>query len=338
MGIVGDAMIIFSILLQLLLLLVLSIANYATTDAFSIIQPQYYRTHPSVSSLMRCNKDIITLRLSADDSCGHVKKKGDSLRDATGIRPSLHPTTINCIAEALLLRSRQCVLGGEILTSDMAVLYYVNFIFIIYCNFCEDLSLIHTNFARCVVHYIDIGKSQNEDGKEMAAIDTANTQSEPLQIAITAGGIAMSAIDQRTTAAKTDETTDKFTIEESQVISGRVVGVVMRMRDLERLLVERVNGVTWVTKYGEEESFGLLKIECQATQNDKDVAGEVQLEKQLAETIKTNPLFRMNRAECLLSLFLSTVEKPQMKKLGQDVPGGSEVDFIDADRLEVLDC
>jgi len=172
----------------------------------------------------------------------------------------------------------------------------------------------------------------------MPAIDTANTQSEPLQIAITAGGIAMSAIDQRTTAAKTDETTDKFTIEESQVISGRVVGVVMRMRDLERLLVERVNGVTWVTKYGEEESFGLLKMECQATENDKDVAGEVQSEKQLAETIKTNPLFRMNRAECLLSLFLSTVEKPQMEKLGQDVPGGSEVDFIDADRLEVLDC
>ena len=135
-------MIIFSILLQLLLLLVLSIANYATTDAFSIIQPQYYRTHPSVNSLMRCNKDIITLRLSADDSCGHVKKKGDSLRDATGIRPSLHPTTINCIAEALLLRS-QCVLGGEILTSDMVVLYY-NFIFIIHCNFCEeDLPTLH---------------------------------------------------------------------------------------------------------------------------------------------------------------------------------------------------
>ena len=147
-------MIIFSILLQLLLLLVLSIAkNYATTDAFSIIQPQYYRT--PVNSLMRCNKDIITLRLSADDSCGHVKKKGDSLRDATGIRPSLHPTTINCIAEALLLRS-QCVLGGgEILTSDMVVLYYVNFIFIIHCNFCKnDLSLIHGNFEWRVVHFI----------------------------------------------------------------------------------------------------------------------------------------------------------------------------------------
>ena len=182
-------------------------------------------------------------------------------------------------------------------------------------------------------YYIDLGND-----KEIA-IDTANTQSEPLQIAITAGGIAMSAIDQRTAAANTDETTDAFTVEESQTISGRVVGVIMRMRELEQGMIQKANEVNWVTKYGEEESFGLLKMECQATANDKDVAGEkAQLEKQLAEMIKTNPLFRMNRAECLLSLFLSTVEKPQMKKLRQDVPGGSEVDFIDADRLEVLDC
>ena len=33
----------------------------------------------------------------------------------------------------------------------------------------------------------------------------------------------MSAIDQRKDAATTDETTDAFTVEESQTISGRVV-------------------------------------------------------------------------------------------------------------------
>ena len=92
---------------------------------------------------MRCN-DIITLRLSADDSCEPAKKKGDSLRDETGIRPSLHPTTINCIAEALLLRS-QCLLG-EILTSDMAVLYHVQFYITISA---EDMSLINTIFVWC---------------------------------------------------------------------------------------------------------------------------------------------------------------------------------------------
>ena len=35
---------------------------------------------------------------------------GDRLRESTGIRPSIHPTVINCISEALLLRSRN-ILG-----------------------------------------------------------------------------------------------------------------------------------------------------------------------------------------------------------------------------------
>ena len=143
----------------------------------------------------------------------------------------------------------------------------------------------------------------------------------------------MSAIDQRKEAAEKDETTDVFTIEEAQTISGRVVGVVMRMRDLESNMIQKVNGVEWVTKYSEEESFGLLKKECQLIADEEKILNN---DKQLAETIKMNPLFRMNRAECLLALFLSTVEKPQMEKMGQEITGGSDVDFIDADRLEVL--
>jgi hypothetical protein len=158
-------------------------------------------------------------------------------------------------------------------------------------------------------------------------IDVA-TSSEPLQIAITAGGIAMNAIDKRN--SDKDDTSEKFTMEESQTISGRVVGVVMRMRELEEVLVKRVRGVGWVKKYGEEESFGVLRAEC----NDDNNTDE--LEKKLAETIKINPLFRMNRAECLLGLFLDTVERPKLELLGEGVAGGSEVDFIDADRLEVL--
>lgn len=146
----------------------------------------------------------------------------------------------------------------------------------------------------------------------------------------------MSAIDQRSEAAKTDETTDAFSVEETQTISGRVVGVVMRMREMEQLLISRVNGVKWVRKYGEEESFGVLKKECQAAEEDEQPASDEALEKQLADTIKINPLFRMNRAECLLALFLTTVEQPKLKMLGEDVAGGSAVDFIDADRLEVL--
>jgi hypothetical protein len=178
----------------------------------------------------------------------------------------------------------------------------------------------------------DIGKIQDDDGQDIA-IDTANKETEAINIAITAAGIAMSALDQRKAAAEKDETTDAFTTEETQTISGRVVGVVMRMRDLETNMIQKVNGVEWVTKYSEEESFGLSKKECQLIAEEEDILNN---DKQLAETIKINPLFRMNRAECLLALFLSKVEKPQMEKIGQEVTGGSDVDFIDADRLEVL--
>ncbi|KAL3778491.1 hypothetical protein HJC23_000504 [Cyclotella cryptica] len=218
------------------------------------------------------------------------KRKGDSVRSTTGIRPSLHPVTINCVAEALLLRSKHCLLPEE---------------------------------------------------STGIAIDIANSQTEPLQIAITAGGIALNAIEQRKSAAETDDTTEVFTMEEANTISGRVVGVVMRMRELERILRATVIQSNWVRKYGEEESFGCLRSECLHVETSEGAtsSGMVlkdDLEKQLAETIKMNPLFRMNRAECLLALFLDTVERPKLEMLGESVPGGSKVDFIDADRLEVL--
>lgn len=173
------------------------------------------------------------------------------------------------------------------------------------------------------------------------AIDTANEQCEPLQIAITAGGIAFNAIEQRKSAAETDDTTDVFTMEEANAISGRVVGVVMRMRELESVLRGRVINAEWVRKYGEEESFGCLMSECLHVEESEELTSSTlvlndELEKQLAETIKMNPLFRMNRAECLLALFLDMVERPKLEMLGESVAGGSKIDFIDADRLEVL--
>ena len=47
------------------------------------------------------------LAAADNNTDGSTKKTtGDTLRASTGIRPSLHPITINCVAEALLLRSR----------------------------------------------------------------------------------------------------------------------------------------------------------------------------------------------------------------------------------------
>ena len=143
----------------------------------------------------------------------------------------------------------------------------------------------------------------------------------------------MSAIDKRN--SDKDDTSEKFTLEESQVISGRVVGVVMRMNELEKELAKRVGSVGWVGKYGEEESFGVLRGECRG-EDDDGASVKEEVEKKVGEVIKMNPLFRMNRAECLLSLFLDMVERPKLEMIGEDVAGGSEVDFIDADRLEVL--
>jgi hypothetical protein len=270
-----------------------SISNTAAATACraNINDASLLRNHHTIKPRSGTSSIITLLHLTSNNndnedssSTQNKKTKGDSIRSKTGIRPSLHPTEINCIAEALMLRS---------------------------------------------------SNTQEVD------IDIANTTTEPLQVAITAGSIAMNAIDKRN--SDKDDTSEKFTMEESQTISGRVVGVVMRMRELEELLVQKVKGVGWVKRYGEEESFGVLKSECKeddgASNNNKNNNKE-ELEKKVAETIKLNPLFRMNRAECLLCLFLDTVEKPKLQMLGEDVAGGSEVDFIDADRLEVLrtDC
>lgn len=203
-------------------------------------------------------------------------------RYATGIRSSLHPTTINCIAEALLLRS----------------------------------SSSSSNNSR-------------EDENRRIAIDINDTNNEPLQVAIIAGNIAATAILRRSNVTKVDGTNDEssiFTTEESQLISGRVVGVVMRMRELEMELVQRVSLVDWVNKYNEEASFGIL---VEDSMNDEDEL--------LSARIRTDPLFRMNRAECLLALFLTNVERPRMEAMNMILPGGgSDVDFIDDDRLMVI--
>jgi hypothetical protein len=194
--------------------------------------------------------------------------------------------------------------------------------------------------------------SSSNDDDDMVPIDAGDPSNEPLRVAIAAGDIALNAINRRRDAAKADDGDDgpssssAFTAEESQMISGRVVGVVMRMRDLEKELVTRVGESDWVGRYGEEGGFGVLPGECYRSRGRPEEEGggapppaAVADEKEgplLAENMCADPLFRMNRAECLLALFLSTVERPRMEAMGMDVPGGSGVDFVDGDRLGVI--
>ena len=194
-------------------------------------------------------------------------QKGDHIREATGIRPSLHPTTINAIADALRARARQV------------------------------------------------------EGMVFRATDTV----QPLDVALTASQITSSAILKRQETSNEDGM--KLTPKEEQTIAGRVIGVIMRLDELEAKLHQQVSRAKWVAKYNEWNSFGVLPpLEGDEGEDDKNVQ----------ERIKTDPLFAVNRAECLLAIFLSTVEVPQLQKVGESVPDGSKIDFLDSDRSEVV--
>mmetsp|Transcript_15552 Transcript_15552/g.26354 ORF Transcript_15552/g.26354 Transcript_15552/m.26354 type:complete len:230 (-) Transcript_15552:42-731(-) len=189
----------------------------------------------------------------------HNAVKSDPIREATGIRPSLHPTTINAIAEALKLRAS----GSK-------------------------------DYPLSVV-----------DGDS------------PLDVMMSAGKIATEAICKRLETSQVDGMA--FDEKECQTISGRVVGVAVRFDELEKLLFDRVSSAGWVKKYNEWSSFGVLEDESNT-----------------CDRIREDPLFTVSRAECLLALFLATIEAPTMEKRGDTVAGGSQVNFIDADRAEVL--
>lgn len=234
----------------------------------SLSQPHLF-SHAFVAKtpqkLARAQHDEQTTALAtplwmvSDDNINKEAVTGDPIRAATGIRPSLHPTTINAIAEALKIRA-----------------------------------------------------SKNPDTPLVVDGDA-----QPLDVALSAGKIAATAIEKRQQTSKQDGMT--LTPEEGQTIAGRVVGVVMRFTELETLLNTKVANVEWIRKYGEWTTFGVLEDESQ-----------------VQERIQMDPLFALSRAECLLALFLDTVEAPQMQKIGQAAPGGSVVDFLDADRQEVL--
>jgi hypothetical protein len=191
-------------------------------------------------------------------------REGDPLRAATGIRPSLHPVTINAIANVLKSRA----------------------------NNSSDFPL----------------RADQEAGIE------------PLQVALSAGRIAAEAIAKRQASSSTDGM--KLQPDEEQAIAGRVVGVTMRLDMLEKALSERCRATSWVAKYAAWDSFGVLQQE--------------ELSKEVDRRILDDPLFGMSRAECLLALFLTTVEAPALELQNIAAAGGSQVDFLDEDRKEAL--
>lgn len=203
-----------------------------------------------------------------DDSINTIR--GDPVRDSAGIRPSLHPLTINTIAEILKVRAKKD----------------------------EPIPL------------------------RVSAATSSSSSVQPVQVAVAAAKIAADAIQKRQHASGKDGML--LTVPEQQTVVGRVVGVVMRLPDLEAALRTKCQAASWIAKYGEWDSFGVLSDETTSSAISVD------------ERIVDNPLFCMNRAECLLALFLDQVEAPELARKNVTVPDNSRVDFIDADRRDVL--
>jgi len=177
----------------------------------------------------------------------------------------------------------------------------------------------------------------NSDDHEKSLTLSAAVQ--PIDVAVRAGVIAADAIAQRQAASSKDRSNNNksnneddgmmLTKAEEETIAGRIVGVIMRLDQLEQLLLQRVRSTLWIEKYGEWDSFGVLPNEP----NESEFSNA---KEEVQERIKNDPLFAMTRAECLLALFLQTVEAPALQVAGQQVPDCGRIDFLDHDRKEVL--
>jgi hypothetical protein len=165
-----------------------------------------------------------------------------------------------------------------------------------------------------------LGKSSVEEDLHFQVDPENNIQS--IDVALTAGTFSAKFLGQRQDKDSDDE---KLTEHEEQTVAGRIMGVIMRLDQLEMQLNERVGSVSWVAEYSEWSAFGVVENEHSDSSNCE-----------IHETIVDNPLLALNRAECLLGIFLKEVEIPQLSKVGESVPDKSKIDFLDVDRMEVL--
>lgn len=222
-------------------------------------------------------------------------RRGDALREASGRRPSLHPLTINTVAELLKLRART---------------------------------------------------SSNRTSNNSFHLDTNTTiplEPEPLQVALQASRVAAEALSRRQETSRQDGM--QLTALEQQTVAGRIVGVALRWSVLEAALIAQCRQATWIARYGDYDSFGILATELHADDDNNNdernctsTASTSDIRRRIAvhERIQQDPMFGLNRAECLLALFLHQVEAPELKRKNMTVPDNSVVDFLDADRKTVL--
>jgi hypothetical protein len=250
-----------------------------STASFLIVPHQYAwstaQGHPSTSTFISTSSSSTTslsrLTATSPQKNGGV---GDPLRAGTGIRPSLHPLTINALSS--ILQSR----------------------------------------------------SNTKGPPSKFAVVRDNSKNDNLQVALAAGQVAAEVIQKRQDQSVGDNEMT-LTAEECQTVAGRIVGVVVRLPELETLLQQKCEATPWIAKYNEWNTFGVVPPNESNQDNDEQ-------QTRLDNQITNDPLFALHRAECLLALFLHTVEQPELTAKNVNVPDNSRIDFLDSDRRDVL--
>jgi hypothetical protein len=157
---------------------------------------------------------------------------------------------------------------------------------------------------------------------------TADDENEnPLEIVVQVSALATTALAQRQSTSTKDQMT--LTVEEQQTVAGRVVGVMVRIRELQHLLYKTCRATPWIAKYNEWHSFGLV----QPPELDSLISPP---ESNHVAELLDDPLLLLNRAECLLAIFIHSVEIPELRRKNCTVPDRSIIDFLDEDRRAVL--
>ena len=131
-------------------------------------------------------------------------------------------------------------------------------------------------------------------------------------------------LEKYTKGSKNNET-PTWTEAELQTIGGRIVGVLIRLDDLEWEWNHRVSTST----IGQPESPDMIPYNQWKTilgLHPKNI--EQRCIKTLDMALLEENDFARARAERMLALFLLNIEKPGMKASGNEAPGGSEVNFI----------
>ena len=128
-------------------------------------------------------------------------------------------------------------------------------------------------------------------------------------------------------SSKAAETGDfQWTEEELQTMGGRIVGVLMRLDDLEWEWNHRVR----TSPLGQLDSPSMIPYEQWKTTLGLHPDNVEQVCFRTVDmAILEEKEFARARAERMVALFLLNIEGPAIKASGNKFPGGSEVDFID---------